>query len=119
MEKIIEIKGKNIYPFSRENFDAIVNYYYVMNGVTNIGSGSMEECFQKASQVELYEFEYISDLISTNFNFFKEKIGDSGLTIINLCSFGLDAYLDNFKSGSFRRNIVTKSFQELMVKSIK
>lgn len=117
MEKEINITGNNVYPFNRTNFDALINYYFIKNNITIESHRSIEEIYSYASQIELFEFEYIVKFIIGHLDFFKEKWGNGGLTVVNLCIYGLDAYMNSFKNGSFKRNIVTKSFQELLIKN--
>ena len=134
MKKLIEIKGKNIFPFSRENFDAFIAYYFLRNGIKKIGSNResyedevLNHLYKEASQIGLYEFEFILNCLIENINLFESNIQDykpihkrEPLSIENLCKYGLDTFLchttDGFSSG---RKKVTELFSKALIKSSK
>lgn len=107
MKKLIEIKGKNIFPFSRENFDALIAYYFLRNGITKIGSKRessedevLNDLYNKASKIYLCEFEFIVNCIIENIHLFELNIRDNmpinkrkPLSIENLCKYGFDTFL--------------------------
>ena len=118
MNKIMTIKGKNIYPFSKENFDAVIKFYFIKNGITDEGPTSIDLVYKKMCSLELFEFEYILNAIIENFLLFKENLNvGNGLTISNLCQYGLDAYTGNINSGSKNRSRITRLFADKLVNS--
>ena len=118
MAKIININGKNVYPFSKENFDAIIKYYFIKNGITMEGPSSMDLIYKKVCQLELFEFEYLVNCLIENISIFEENLGKkSGLTISNLISYAMDAYLDEGNSGSKNRQNITNLFALELAKS--
>ncbi len=134
MNKLVKIKGKNIYPFSRENFDALINFYFFRNGITRIGSRRessdadvLNNLYEEALQIELYEFEFILNCIMENISLFYENIESykptykrEPLSIENLCAYGLDTYLcETTKRFSSGRTEVTELFSKALIKSSK
>lgn len=132
MNKLVKIRGKNIYPFSRENFDALIKFYFIRNGITRIGSRResseaevLNYLYEEAKQIELYEFEFILNCIIDNINIFKTNIGNyspidkrESLSIENLCKYGLDCYLSKPSDGfSSARINVTVLFMNALIKS--
>jgi hypothetical protein len=118
MAKIINIVGKNVYPFSKENFDAVIKYYFINNGITMEGPRSMDLVYKEVCQIELFEFEYLVSCLIENISIFEENLNEkNGLTISNLCSYAIDAYLDRGKSGSKNRQHITNLFALELAKS--
>lgn len=116
MKKPIELKGKNIYPFSRENFDAIINYYFISNGISDAGPNNLNKVFDEAIKVELFEFEFIIDCIFQHIAVFEDNLnGRFGLSISNLCQYGLDAFKGCTDVGSKERSRITKLFYDQML----
>jgi hypothetical protein len=99
---------------SRENFDAIIKYYFIDNGIEEIGEKGLKETFERCKEnIELFEFEYLIAKVIENISFFKGFfIGN--LKIGNLCCFALDAFFD-IKNVSDNRNTITKLFQEKLL----
>lgn len=121
MEQPIKLNGKNIYPFSRENFDAVINYYFIQNGITKVtefGPNDMNDLFDEARKVELYEFEFIVDCIFQHIDIFESNLNSHhGLTISNLCKYGLDAFSGIANVGSKERNRITNLLYDKMINS--
>ena len=108
----LNISGKNIYPFSKENFDAIINYYFIENGIRSEGPDTLEIIYKDMSKIKLFEFEFIVNCLIENLSIFEENL--SGLTISNLCKYGLDAFNGEPYSGSKNRNKITHLFREAL-----
>jgi hypothetical protein len=134
MKKLIEIKGKNIFPFSRENFDALIAYYFLRNGITKIGSKRessdaivLNYLYNDALQIDLYEFEFILNCIIENITLFESIVGyykpinrKESLSIENLCKYGLDTFLCHTTVGfSGGRKKTTELFSKALIKSTK
>lgn len=121
MEQPIQLKKKNIYPFSRENFDAIIKYYFISNGITLVsefGLNDINKLYAEAMKVELFEFEFIVNCIFQHFYIFESNLIKGGLTISNLCTYGLDAYKGHTNVGSKERSRITKLIYDQMVNSV-
>lgn len=131
MKKLIEIKGKNIFPFSRENFDALIAYYFLRNGITKVGSEIesfddkvLDDLYKKTSKIYLYEFEFILNCIIENIYLFESNILNNTpinkrkpLSIGNLCKYGLDTFLCSTTTGfSVGRKKMTYLFAEVLIK---
>lgn len=134
MNKLVKINAKNIYPFSRENFDALIGFYFIKNGITRIGvrnessnTDILNSIYEKALQIDLYEFEFILNCIIENIYLFESNVGiyrtiskRESLTIENLCRYGLDTYLcETTVHFSSSRKKVTQLFSKALIKSSK
>lgn len=122
MEQPIKLKAKNIYPFSRENFDAVIKYYFISNGITLIsefGPKDTDKLYTEAMKVELFEFEFIVNSIFQHFYIFESNLNPKyGLTMSNLLQYGMDAYKGHTNVGSKERSRITKLLYDQMVNSV-
>lgn len=122
MEQPIIVKGKNIYPFSRENFDAIIKFYFISNGIplnSEFGRNDTNKLYAEAMKVELFEFEFIVNCIFQHFYIFESNLNPKyGLTISNLLTYGMDAYKGHTSVGSKERSRIAKLLYDQMVNSV-
>lgn len=103
----------NIYPFSKENVKAIIDYYFFRKGMSFV-QGNLDFVYENKAELTINQLEFIAENVSNNLNFFKEKLSINGLTISNLLKYGIDAYQSIFKNGSSNRINITKDFQKIM-----
>ena len=103
----------NIYPYSKENVKAIIEYFFFRNGMS-FDTSNLEFIYENKAELTINQLEFIAENISNNLNFFKDKLSINGLTIANLLKYGIDAFQSNLKNGSMNRIKITKEFQEIM-----
>jgi hypothetical protein len=105
----------SIFPYTKENIDTIIQYYFFKNGMSFV-PGNLQFIYNNDSKLKLSELEYISMIISDHLDFFKSRLSINSLTISNLLHYGVDAYKLNFNKGSKSRNIITKECYEMLFK---
>lgn len=103
-----------VFPFSYENFDALISFYFKKNGVILDGPKSIDRVFSDVMVVSLGEFEFLVKCIQGNFSFFRERLNNKGMTISNLCMYGLDAYLGNYVGKTSNRSSITNDFRSIL-----
>ena len=104
---------ENIFPFSKENVDAIIKYYFFRKGMSFV-PGDLEFVQKNAANLQINELEFISECICNNLDFFKNELSINSLSIANLLKYGIDAYKSNFTDGSTNRNSITRKFHNIM-----
>ena len=104
----------NIYPYSKENVNAIINYFFYRKGMSQV-RGQLDFVYENKAELNINELQFISENVSKNLNYFKDNLSINGLTISNLLHYGIDAYQSNFKGGSKNRIRITLGFQKIML----
>jgi hypothetical protein len=108
----IDLK-ENIYPYSKENVKAIIEFFFFRKGMSFI-TRQLDFVYENKAELSINQLEFIAENVSNNLNFFKDNLTINGLTISNLLKYGIDAYQSNFKNGSKNRIKITKEFQKIM-----
>jgi len=104
----------NIYPYSKENVKALIEFYFFKKGMSFV-LGNLDFVYENKAELTISQLEFIAENISYNLHFFKDNLTINGLTISNLLKYGIDAYQSNFKNGSKNRIKITKEFQKIML----
>jgi hypothetical protein len=108
---------ENIYPYSKENVNAIIEYFFFRKGMSFVGR-DLKFIYENEANLTVSQLEFIAENLSNNLSFFKERLSINGLTISNLLKYGIDAFQSNFNNGSKNRIIITKDFHSIMFNSI-
>jgi hypothetical protein len=107
MIKLVNIKTVSIYPFSKENFESLINFYFIKNGYKKYTINekyTKEEAISKlynyAKLIELNEFHFVLSCLFINNNgkykfIAHEHLNENKINIENIITYGLDAYLCN------------------------
>jgi hypothetical protein len=104
---------ENIFPYSKENVDAIIEYYFFRKGMSFV-PGDLEFIQKNSGNLQINELAFISECISNNLDFFKNELSINSLSIANLLKYGIDAYKSIFNNGSTKRNSITRKFHNIM-----
>jgi hypothetical protein len=103
----------NIYPYSKENVKALIEFYFFKKGMSFV-PGDLKHIYENKAELTISQLEFIAENISNHLDFFKDKLSINGLTISNLLKYGIDAYKSNFNSGSLNRKNITNEFHKIM-----
>lgn len=103
----------NIYPYSKENVKAIIEYFFFRNGMS-FDTSNLDFIYENKAKLTINQLEFIAENVINNLDFFKINLSINGLTISNLLLFGIDAFQSNFTSGSKNRNRITSEFHKIM-----
>jgi len=103
-----------VFPFSWENFHALITHYFHKNGIVADGPNSIEVVFKNSMAVSLGEFEFIVKCITGHLSYFNEHLKFGGMTISNLCQYGLDAYLGVSVGKTSNRSRITNGFRDII-----
>jgi len=106
---MIPEKNKNIYPLTRKNVRAVLNFYF------QFPDGDIEWLFDQ-KELSINQIEFIARQVSDNITYFSGHI-PNGLTTSNLMQYGFDALSNpeiNWRGSNSRLNIA-KGFNELVM----
>lgn len=101
-------KDKNIYPLTRENVRAVLNFYF------QFPDGDIEWLFEQR-ELSINQIEFIARQVSDNITYFTLHM-PNGLTISNIMNYGIDALSNpeiNWRGSKSRLNIA-KGFKEIV-----
>jgi len=101
-------KNKNIYPLTRENVRAVLNFYF------QFPDGDIEWLFEQR-ELSINQIKIIARQVSDNITYFSVHI-PNGLTTSNLMKYGIDALSNpeiNWRGSKSRLNIA-KGFKEIV-----
>lgn len=111
MKPQIPFTKDNIYPLSVENFKALFLFYFKKRGI--LDEGDLSYVFNHADALTLLEVEYVAHTVLENIEYFRTHFHSDGLTIRNLMTYGIDAYLGNFTNCSANRRQITSGFRNI------
>jgi hypothetical protein len=105
MIKLVNIKTVSIYPFSKENFESLIDFYFIKNGYRNYQikeeqskEDVIDKLYNSAKLIELDEFNFILSCLFIKFNgnykfIAHYYLNEEKITIENIIKYGMDAYL--------------------------
>lgn len=114
-ENRLSIKNENVLPFSYDNFSSIIDAYFIKNGIVNPGPQGIDNIFLRAmNQLNIAEFDFLIRTVYKKLDYFKDRLSPNGLTISNLCTYALDAYLGVSVGDSSNRGKISNDFRKIL-----
>ncbi|WP_028123283.1 hypothetical protein [Epilithonimonas tenax] len=110
---MLPLKKLNIYPKSKENVQALIDFYF---GDIDIGQRNALEILEKYPYLSLNQIEFIILKLSEAYEpIFRTKLNGK-IQFSNLFSYGVQALVeDNVTNSSNNRNLITKEFRDFVV----
>jgi len=107
-----------IYPFSYENFLAIIDAYFIKQGITEVGTLPLEKIYERAQSISLGEFQFLAEMVIRNAGIFSKQGTTANQTISNLCQYALDAFWYDNMEGTSPRQKHIKDFRNILINEI-
>lgn len=93
-DKLKQIK-EDIYPFSAENFNAVVEFYFTRNFHLNWNKSQQEYFLTVTDRLKLYEFEFLASQVIKNIDLFHKVIKQQYLTVPVMLHYAEECFFAN------------------------
>jgi len=109
---VIPKKEENIYPKSKENIRALIDYYFL------IPDGEIDFLFEQ-KKLSLNQIEFIANKVSKYIHFFEMHLDNMGMNVGNLIKYGIAVFseIESEWEGDDGRKKITYAFKEYVIKN--